>query len=148
MKKTTALWTFALLISLSSGATAADHGKYFGLSRGVILVDRLTAPPQAAAPQWKSRDEYDAFNAMTTEKDPNKKISLAEAFLQKYPNSDFKAQAYLAEMGVYYQLGKSDQAVDTGRKVLSAAPDNLDALAFLSYVFPFSFKTDAPDAAA
>jgi tetratricopeptide (TPR) repeat protein len=148
MKKTTALWTFALLISLSSGATAASHGKYFGRSWDLTLVDRLAAPPQAATPQWKSRDEYDAFNAMTTEKDPNKKISLAEAFLQKYPTSDFKAQVYLAEMGVYYQLGKSDQAVDTARKVLSADPDNLDALAFLSYVFPFTFKPDAADAAA
>ena len=55
---------------------------------------------------------------MATEKDPNKKIALAEAFLQKYPTSDFKSGAYLTEMQVYYQLGKSDQAVDAAKKVL------------------------------
>ena len=100
----------------------------------------MEAPPQAAAPQWKSRDEYDAFNAMAQEKDPNKKIQLAEAFIQKYPTSDFKAQALDAEMGVYYGMGKTDQAGDTARKILTVDPDNLDALSLLSYMFPFTFK--------
>ena len=148
MKKTTALWTLTLLVSVTSGATATEHAirsRYFG---GILQMDRMAAPPQAAAPQWKSRDEYDAFNAMAAEKDPNKKISLADAFIAKYPTSDFKSQALVAEMGVYYQLGKSDQAIDTARKVLTADPDNLDALSLLSFVFPFTFKADDADAAA
>jgi tetratricopeptide (TPR) repeat protein len=148
MKKTTALWTLTLLISVSSGAIAIEHTNRSGHSHDFSLVSRLQAPPQAAAPQWKSRDEYDAFNAMAAEKDPNKKISLAEAFIQKYPTSDFKAQVYVAEMGVYYQLGKSDQAIETARKVLGADPDNLDALSLLSFVFPFTFKGTDADAAA
>ena len=75
MKKTTALWTLTLLVSLSCGATAAEHANRSGHSADLTLVDRMEAPPQAAkAPQWKSRDEYDAYNAMATEKDPNKKI--------------------------------------------------------------------------
>jgi len=148
MKKTTALWTLSLLVSFSCGATAAEHVNRSHYSVDLMLVGRMEAPPQAAAPQWKSRDEYDAFNAMTTEKDPNKKIALAEAFLQKYPTSDFKSGAYLTEMQVYYQLGKSDQAVEAAKKVLGVDPDNLDALAFLSYVFPFTFKADDPDATA
>src|SRR5260370_19980696 len=63
--------------------------------------------PQAATPkqpQWKSRDEYDAFNVMATEKDPNKRVTLAEAFIQKFSNSDFKDKAYQVEMGTYAQL--------------------------------------------
>ena len=148
MKKTTALWTLTLLVSVSSGATAVEHPNRSRYSRDLFLVCRMQAPPQAAAPQWKSRDEYDAFNAMSSEKDPNKKLSLAEAFIQKYATSDFKAQAYVAEMGVYYQLGKSDQAIETARKVLGADPDNLDALSLLSFVFPFTFKGTDADAAA
>jgi tetratricopeptide (TPR) repeat protein len=148
MKKTTALWTLTLLVSVSSGATATEHANRTRYSGDFIHVNRMEAPPQAAAPQWKSRDEYDAYNAMTAEKDPNKKISLAEAFLTKYANSDFKSGAYLTEMQVYYQLGKSDQAVDAAKKVLGVDPDNLDALAFLSYVFPFTFKGTDPDATA
>jgi tetratricopeptide (TPR) repeat protein len=149
MTKTTALWTLTLLVSLSCGAAAGEHANRSGHSADLTLVDRVQAPPQAAAaPQWKSREEYDAFNAMTTEKDPNKKISLADAFLQKFPTSDFKSGAYLTEMQVYFQLNKSDEAVDAGKKVLGVDPDNLDALAFLSYVFPFTFKATDPDATA
>ncbi len=148
MKKTTALWTLTLLFSVSSGAIATEHANHSRFSGGITLMSHVAAPPQAAAPQWKSRDEYDAFNAMTAEKDPNKKISLAEAFLAKYATSDFKSGAYLTEMQSYYQLGKSDQAVDAAKKVLGVDPNNLDALAFESYVFPFTFKGTDADAAA
>jgi len=147
MTKTTALWTLTLLVSLSAGAAAAEVASRSARSVGLTPVTHMQAPPQAAKqPQWKSREEYDAFNAMMTEKDLNKKISLAEAFLQKYSSSDFKSGAYLTEMQAYFQLGKSDQAIEAGKKVLEADPDNLDALAFLSYVFPFVFKADDPDA--
>jgi tetratricopeptide (TPR) repeat protein len=147
MTKTTALWTLTLLVSLSAGAAAAEVASRSTRSVGLTPVTHMQAPPQAAKqPQWKSREEYDAFNAMMTEKDLNKKISLAEAFLQKYSSSDFKSGAYLTEMQAYFQLGKSDQAIEAGKKVLEADPDNLDALAFLSYVFPFVFKADDPDA--
>jgi tetratricopeptide (TPR) repeat protein len=147
MKKTTALWTLTLLIAVSSGAMAGEPAHRSASSAYWRLLARIEAPPQAAK-QWKSRDEYDAFNAMATEKDPNKKISLAEAFLEKFSTSDFKSDVYLTEMGVYYQLGKSDQAVDVAKKVLGVDPDNLDALAFLSFVFPFTFKGADPDATA
>jgi tetratricopeptide (TPR) repeat protein len=146
MKKTTALWTLTIMISLSSGAIATEHASRFHRSVGLTFVDHMEAPPQAAAPQWKSRDEYDAFNAMLTEKDPNKKIALAEAFIAKYTTSDFKSAAYATEMQVYYQLGKSAEAVEAAKKVLGVDPDNLPALRFLSFTFPFLYKADAPDA--
>ena len=113
MKKTTALWTLTMLVCLSTGAAAAGVTNRSGRSAGLSLVNRMQAPAQAApaGPQWKSREEYDAFNAMATEKDPNKKISLAEAFLQKYANSDFKDQAYLVEMQTYQQTEPDGQGV-------------------------------------
>jgi len=147
MKTTTALWTLTLLVSLACGATAGEHANRSGHSAGLIPVDRMEAPPQAAAtPQWKSRDEYDAYNAMATATDPDKKISLAEAFVQKYPTSDFKSGAYLTEMQVYAQINKTDQAIDMAKKVLGVDPDNLVALRFLSFTFPFLYKSDAADA--
>jgi tetratricopeptide (TPR) repeat protein len=82
---------------------------------------------------------------MANEKDPNKKISLAEAFLQKYANSDFKDGAYIVEMQTYQQLNKPDQAIDAAHKALQVNPDSLDALRFLSFVFPFVYKAEAPD---
>ena len=147
MRKTTALWSFTLLVSLVVSTPAAQAAaKPQHVQRGAF-AHQWNAPPQAAqAKNWKSRDEYDAFNAMATEKDPNKKISLAEAFLQKFSNSDFKDGAYVVEMQTYQQLNQADKAVEAGHKALEANPDNLDALRFLSFVFPFVYKADDPEA--
>ena len=160
MRKSTALWSFTLLVSLvvwtpaTQAATKPQH-----VLRGAFAY-QWNAPPQAAqAKNWKSRDEYDAFNAMATEKDANKKISLAEAFLQKYSNSDFKDLVYVQEMQTYQQLSQtendpnkklslSDKALDAGHKALEANPENIEALRFLSFVFPFVYKADDPEAPA
>jgi tetratricopeptide (TPR) repeat protein len=140
--RSTALWGLTALLSAglmvgpaSAGARASGSG--------------LSAPPGGAgqeaakkAPQWKSREEYDAFQAMAKETDPHKKIAAAEAVIQKYPNSEFKDAAYVTEMAAYQQLGDSDKAIDAAHKALQVNPDNLDALTFLSFAFPFVFKPD------
>src|SRR5262249_33720600 len=80
---------------------------------------------------------------MVKEQDANKRIAAAEAFLQKYGGtSDFKDQAYQVEMGTYQQLGNSDKAIDAGEKAGQANPDNIGALNYLSFAFPFTFKAD------
>ncbi|HXJ94573.1 MAG TPA: hypothetical protein VMT20_17135 [Terriglobia bacterium] len=110
----------------------------------------LDAPAaQGAAPkqpQWKSREEYDAFQALAKETDPHKKITLAEGVIQKYPTSDFKDAAYVQELTAYQQLGDSAKAMDAGKKALAANPDNLDALTYLSFAFPFVYNAKASDA--
>jgi len=149
MKKTMALGSMILLTSLT-GATPAGGAERAVRKPARLVPTRLeyaaSPAPQAKQPQWKSRDEYDAFNAMATEKDPNKRISLAEAFLQKFSTSDFKDSAYVVEMQTYQQLNQPDKAVDAARKALEANPDSREALGFLSYVFPFMFKADDPEA--
>ena len=109
MRKLTALWSFTLLVSLVVWTPAAQAAaKPQHVQRGAFAY-QWNAPPQAAtAKNWKSRDEYEAFNAMATEKDANKRISLAEAFLQKYSNSDFKDGAYVVEMQTYQQLNQAE----------------------------------------
>ena len=51
-------------------------------------------------------------------------------------------------MQTYQQLNQADKAVEAGHKALEANPDNLDALRFLSFVFPFVYKADDPEATA
>jgi tetratricopeptide (TPR) repeat protein len=149
MRKTIAFWSFTLLASFLVSAFVAQAAVRLQNVEGRIFARQLNAPPQAAAAKsWKSRDEYDAFTAMANEKDPNKKIQLAEAFLQKYANSDMKDGAYMAEMQTYQQLNSTDKAIETARKVLAAnptQPEQLEALRYLSFVFPFIYKGDAPD---
>ncbi len=146
MRKTTAFWSFTLLASLLVSASLAQAAVRVQNVEGRIFTRQLNAPPQAAkAPSWKSRDEYDAYMAMANEKDANKKVQLAEAFLTKYANSDFKEGAYFVEMQTYQQQNQPDKAIEAAHKVLQANPDNPDALRFLSFVFPFMYKGDAPD---
>lgn len=149
MRKITALWSFTLLASLAVSTSVAQVAVRPLNSQGRAFGHQWNAPPQAAkAKNWKNREEYDAFNAMVTEKDPNKKVSLAEAFLQKFSNSDFKDGAYIVEMQTYQQLNQADKAVEAGHKALEVNPENIDALRFLSFVFPFVYKADDPEAAA
>ncbi len=149
MTKMSALLTFTLLVGFASqrGVAQAAEGRWKALRP--VPARALGAPPQAAQPkqpQWKSRDEYDAFQAMINEKDLNKRISLIEAFQQKYSNSDFKDGAYILMMQTHQQLNQVDKAMGAARKALEANPDNIDALGYLSFVFPFVFKGDDPEA--
>ncbi len=98
---------------------------------------------------WSSREEYDAYTAFLGEKEPQKKVSLGEAFLQKYPNSYIKDQAYTIMMQVYgQQLNDVAKAMDAGQKAVDANPANLDALNYMSFVFPFVFQAKDPAADA
>jgi len=151
MKKTTAILNFTLLAALVLGAPSgpqpSDSGKL--LSIGPTCLWAASPPaPQEKKPQWKSRDEYDAYQAIVGEQDPNKKIQLAQAFLEKFKDSDFKDLAYLEVLGAYLRLGDGIKAVEAGQKALEANPDNLDAQTRVAYLFPFAFRLDDPDLAA
>ena len=146
MRKTIAFWSFTLLASLLVLAAVGQAAVRVQNVEGRLFARQLNAPPQAAkAPSWKSRDEYDAYMAMANEKDPNKRIQLAEAFLTKYASSDFKEGAYIIEMQTYQQQNQMDKALDAAHKALQANPDSLDALKLLSFVFPFTYDGKAAD---
>ncbi|MGO8786247.1 MAG: tetratricopeptide repeat protein [Terriglobia bacterium] len=150
MKKPTivlALLSLPLLLSVDS---TAGHVVRSAPLLNVSAIGRMQASPQAArSPQWQSRQEYDAFNAMTVQgRSPEAQIASAEAFLQRFPGSDFKFGAYLREMQCYQLLGKVGPSIDAARKVLRLDRDNLEALSYLSYIFPFTFRAESGSAGA
>jgi tetratricopeptide (TPR) repeat protein len=116
-----------------------------------LFADAPMAAPggQAAAAKaktWKSRDEYDAFNKIVqSESNPKALIPIADAFIQKYPTSDFKDQAYLLKLQAYQKMNDSANAIAAANDVLKADPDNLYALNYLSFAFPFIYKADEPN---
>ncbi len=146
MKKTTVLLSLTLMAGMGfPGSPAGKNGLGFGPSRA------WAAPQQPAEGQkpttWSGREEYDAYTAMANEKDPTKKLALAEAFLQKYPNSFVGDTVYVTMMQACQQLGDGNKALEVGHRALTANPDNLDALTLSAYIFPFVFKGDDPQAA-
>jgi hypothetical protein len=96
-------------------------------------------------PQWKSRDEYDAFQAISKETDPHKKIALAQAFIQKYANSDYKGEAYALMIQSYAQTNDFAKLMQTAADAAKAAPDSLDVDTAVSYFFPLLYKGDDPN---
>ncbi|MBZ5542394.1 MAG: tetratricopeptide repeat protein [Acidobacteriia bacterium] len=151
MKKITVLLTLTVLASFALpgrfGSPQAPRGTRLQFGPALAWAASPQAPQeQAKSPQWKSREEYDAFQAMSNEKDLHKKITLADAFLQKYADTDFKDLVYVVMMQTYAQLNDAPKAMDAARKALQANPDKLEALTYLSYAFPFVFKATDPDA--
>lgn len=150
MKKTTVLFSMMLLagfVSLPNSMRAA------GPLEGMLMLfpaaaspAPVPAAPQATTPQWKSRAEYDAFQAFVKESDPHKRIPLIQAFIQKYPKSDFEANAYVAEMQTYVQLSQTSEAAASAKKALGVDSKNLEALSYLCLIFPYTFKAADPNA--
>jgi tetratricopeptide (TPR) repeat protein len=93
----------------------------------------------AQAPQQKKEikdpAEYNAYVSAVQQTDPNAKISGLESFLQQYPNSVMKVDALELLMAAYQQSGNAQKMIDAANRVLQADPNNLRALALLTYTY-------------
>src|SRR6202049_1064122 len=94
--------------------------------------------PAASQPQQKKEikdpAEYNAYVGAVQQTDPNAKISGLEAFLAQYPNSVMKEDALELLMVAYQQANNQAKMIDAAQRILQANPNNLRALALLSYV--------------
>src|SRR3954466_13506334 len=66
--------------------------------------------------------------------DPNAKASALEGFVTQYPNSVMKEDALELLMRTYQQLNNIPKTIDTANRVLQSNPNNVTALALLSYL--------------
>jgi tetratricopeptide (TPR) repeat protein len=151
MKKTSSFLALSLMIGLVSAA-AAQRRAHLHLSAALLAAGpTLYASPAPAAQGsvWKSQDEYNAYMAMHNEKDNQKKVALAEAFLAKYADAVPAVRGYVyAEMlQTLQQIGDSTKAIATAKDLLKIDPNNLEGLRYLSFTFPFIFKPTDADAA-
>jgi tetratricopeptide (TPR) repeat protein len=78
--------------------------------------------PKARAP--KSQAESQALTALMQAATPDASIAAAEDFVVKFPQSDFKALAYLAEAQSYQQKNDYDHLVVAGEQSLESDPDD------------------------
>jgi tetratricopeptide (TPR) repeat protein len=124
------VWALSLAVAVPRYALAAQ--------------DQTTAPQpqgqpaassgQSEQPTIKDPAEYNAYVAAYQQKDPNAKISALEAFLTQYPNSVMKNTALELLMGTYQQTGNQAKVVDTAKRLLTSDPNNLRALALLTFL--------------
>ncbi len=90
----------------------------------------------AAAQKKEIKDpaEYNAYMAAINAQDPNAKASGLEGFVTQYPNSVMKEDALELLMRTYQQLNNVPKTMETANRVLQANPNNVTALALLSYL--------------
>lgn len=89
--------------------------------------------PAQQKKEIKDPAEYNAYVGAIQQQDPNAKISGLEAFLQQYPNSVMKEDALEALLAEYQKTGNAAKMTDTAQRLLQANPNNVRALAFLSF---------------
>jgi len=89
---------------------------------------------QQAAPEIKDPAEYNAYVGCAGQQEASAKVSCFEAFLTQYPNSVMKMTALELLMGTYQQTGNQAKVVDAAKRLLTADPNNLRALALLSFL--------------
>src|SRR5271165_4427756 len=110
----------------------------------ILLVFAIAAlvhqsAAQAAAPssqkQVKDPAEYNSYVNAIQQSNPAQKAAAIEAFLQTYPNSVMKEDALVQLMGGYQQAGDAQKMVDAANRALQVNPNNVRALALLTYYY-------------
>jgi tetratricopeptide (TPR) repeat protein len=94
-------------------------------------------PEAQAGPQPKSQEEFDALQKLSDpDLPPDERIALAEEFLIKFPDTDFKTFIYRQEMAAYQQKNDFTNMLEFGEKVLAAEPDDAITLIMLASAIP------------
>src|SRR4029077_6369361 len=117
---------------------ASNMSRIGNISRGILLGVAILAcvggtarkvsahGGQAPAPTY-TREEYDAYMAAHTEKDPQTKIKLLDEFVAKYPKSTLLVYIYNDYKETYATLKDYPKAIDAIDKLVTVA--NLDPIA-------------------
>jgi tetratricopeptide (TPR) repeat protein len=98
------------------------------------------APAAATGPHPKSAAENDAVVAMGKAQDPDGQIKAAENLLTTYPDTDYKAVAWLVEAQAYNQKRDYPKAIVLGEKSLEADPSNYSTLLLLADIYARTSK--------
>ena len=80
----------------------------------------------------KDRGEYDLYNSVTTEKDPQKRLEFLNQWMQKYPETDYKKERLLFYLSTYQQLNQPQKIIDTANQILAMDPKDFTSLFWLA----------------
>jgi hypothetical protein len=109
--------------------------------------------PAAAAPAQQQRkviqdpSEYNAYIAAVNATDAAQKAQMMESYLQTYPNSVMKEDGLEVLLKTYQQLNNPAQIKTVAQRLLQVSPNNLTALALLSYLDRAQAQAGGTDAA-
>lgn len=101
---------------------------------------------QGQQPQKKVKDqgEYDLFNSVLKETDPNKKLALLNTWKQKYPESEFKDDRLVYLIQTNAQVGKYPNAIAAAKELLTTDPKNITAMFYINTLTPAAYPENPP----
>jgi tetratricopeptide (TPR) repeat protein len=99
------------------------------------------------APAAATPEEESASKAVQQAADPNKKIQLAEDFLQKYPQSRYRPTMYQALVSGYFATQQVPKMLEAGEKEVEINPNDAPVLAVMGQALARTYNAKAPDAA-
>src|ERR1700737_3958545 len=110
--------------------------------------DKLPTPaPLSMDNAAASPEEDSGSKSVQQASDPNKKIQLAEEFLQKYPQSRYRPVIYQALVFGYFQTQQVPKMLDAGEKEIEINPNDAQVLALMAQTLARTYNAKAPDAA-
>lgn len=103
-----------------------------GAQQGQAAAGAAAQPQQPAGtkrpPQAKNQEEFKAFQDANAKTTPADTEAAADAFAQKYPDSELRVLLYRKALYDYQNQNNADKAIEMGRKMLALDPNNPEAL--------------------
>jgi tetratricopeptide (TPR) repeat protein len=90
--------------------------------------------PPAGQKMIKDPAEYNAYIAALNTQDPAQRANAMEAFVAQYPGSVVKTDALEQAMAAYQQAGNVAKLTSTANHILALDPDNVRALAIVTFL--------------
>lgn len=102
-----------------------------------------------SAPPVANPEEDAAYKALqeAPAKDPEKKIQMANDFLQKYPQSRYRPGVYQALVSAYFATNNAAKVIELGKKEIEMSPNDTPILAVVGQTMARSFSSKSPTAA-
>jgi tetratricopeptide (TPR) repeat protein len=103
------------------------------------------APVAPATPEEEA--DFKAFSAVP-QNDIDKRIPLAETFLQKYPQSKYRPAMYQTLVSGYLAKQEVPKMIDAGEKEIALNPNDTPILGLMGQTLARTLNPKAPDALA
>jgi hypothetical protein len=123
------LITVVLAVAVAALALAPAR-----LSAQAASSDPAQANTPANQKVIKDPAEYNAYMAALSTTDPAAKAAAMEAFVAQYPNSVVKIDALEQAMAAFQAKGDQQKVQETAGKILQLNPNNVRALAIVTFI--------------
>jgi len=113
----------AVLLSAGIARAQASGSQTPPPAQGATTSGTQSAtPPASKQPQAKTKEEFETYKAGAALSDPNQVLAAADAFAQKFPNSELKELLYVQAMNMFQQQNNAEKEIEAGRKAIAVDP--------------------------